>query len=115
MASTRAADAPSYDLQLYHDLLQYQDHDPEVAEAALGKLMNHQWYLTQELVPLSIFSSETTDQQKSAIAANIALQPKPSSLRRGRPSFPRDIDATTSLEDLTGPQSYATLDLHGIG
>ena len=114
MASTRAADAPSYDLQLYHDLLQYQDQDPEIAEAALGKLMNHQWYLTQELVPLSIFSSETTDQLKSAIAASIALQHKPSSFRRGRPNFPRDIDATTSLEDLTGPQSHATLDLLGI-
>ena len=39
---------------------------------------------------------------------------KPSSYCLGRPKFLCDVSADTSLADLTGPQSHATLELLGV-
>ena len=114
MSSVRAAEAPLNDLQLYKDLLLYQAHDPEVAGAALDKLSNHKWYLTQESVVLACFSEFTTDEEKYSIVDKILTYPKPSAYRLGRPQFPSSLSADTSLADLTGPQSHATLELLGI-
>ena len=114
MSSVRPADAPSNDLQLYKDLLQYEEHDAEVAAVARAKLSNHKWYLTQELVPLALFSKHTTDEEKISIVSKIKSHPKPSAFNLGRPKFPMNLSAETSLADLTGPQSHATLELLGI-
>ena len=91
MSSVRPADAPSNDLQLYKDLLQYEEHDAEVAAVARAKLSNHKWYLTQELVPLALFSTLTTDEEKYSIVTKIKIHPKPSSFNLGRPQFPTNL------------------------
>ena len=57
VTTTSAADAPIHDLQLMKNMLQYKQHDYELASSVLKKMNNRRWYLTQELVPFTLFCS----------------------------------------------------------
>ena len=51
--------------------------DAGVAESALTALRRHLWYLTEELVVLSLFSNKVSDDQKEKIAEKlISLEPE---------------------------------------
>ena len=50
-----AAAAPRHDLKLLKDLMAYMDVNRDVAKAALTKLQRHLWYLSEELVTLTLF------------------------------------------------------------
>ena len=50
-----AADAPVNDLKLFMDILEYPEK--VVSASALKALKLHLWYLSEELVPLALFSS----------------------------------------------------------
>ena len=105
--ATRAADAPLLDLQLTHDLIRYKRVDGEVAEAVLGKLSNHGWYLTPEIVPFVLFSehADATGTLKDTVAAELVKTAKPASYEKGRPVFPI-VTENTSLANLITPQSH---------
>lgn len=55
--ATRAIKAPQQDLSLLQNLVQFQNINAVVAEAALKKLKGHLWYLTEELAALAFFDS----------------------------------------------------------
>ena len=65
-----SADAPVNDLEYIHDLIDIREVVQEVADAVLDKLTNSRWYLTQEVVPFSLFSKHAsmTDSSKEKIA-----------------------------------------------
>jgi len=71
MKAHSAGDASIYDLQFYHDMINYRLIDEEVANVVWHKLQNHRWYLTKEVVPLTIFSNipDATPELKQAIVA----------------------------------------------
>ena len=83
--STLAAEAPLMYLQLFKDMLQYKKHDSEVANAVLDKLNGHTWYLNQEYVPLSLFSSNISDQEKELIAKKLSKVNPPKKYESGYP------------------------------
>ena len=116
MMATRAADAPLLDLQLIQDLLKYREVDAEVAEAVLHKLQNHGWYLTEECITFILFSNhaDATPALKTAIASKISATARPASYHPGKPVFPEQITAETTLADLVGPQSYLVFDMLNI-
>ena len=49
-----AADAPSNDLCLFQDLVRYRSVDSETADAALGVMRRHMWYLKPSTVVFSL-------------------------------------------------------------
>jgi hypothetical protein len=93
--------APWNDLQLYQDLLRYKEVDTLVAHSALVALERHKWYLTGELVIVSLFSEEVPVQERSKIAKKL-LEIKPKDLPErpvhrygssyGKPDFPGKIN-----------------------
>jgi hypothetical protein len=62
-----ASDAPANDLMLFRKIKRYAEINKIVSQAALKKLQNHTWYLGSELVPLSLFSSKVSDEEKKLI------------------------------------------------
>ena len=55
-------DAPWHDLNFVHQLLRYRDLvDEAVGKSALRAFSRHQWYLTEEMAPLTLFSCLTPD------------------------------------------------------
>ena len=114
MSASHAAGAPMDDLSLIQDMLKYRLTDAEVADAVIGKMANHRWYLTQEVIPFALFSSSLSNEAKHNIAMRILTVEQPESFRRGKPLFP-DITANTKLEDLVGPESYFLFEVLNIG
>ena len=47
--------APASDLALLQQLTAFEEHDKEVGKVASKKLASHLWYLSEELVGLSLF------------------------------------------------------------
>lgn len=107
-----SAKAPQNDLQLYKNLTHYRMVDEEVADAAIHGLKLQSWYLSEELVGLSLFDETLPVEVKSAVAESM-LQFVPMSNRLpnrhgrafGKPCSPEDISFTTQLCDLVGPNS----------
>lgn len=52
--------APFNDLEFYKEMLIYKKIDNDVAVAALEAFNRHLWYLTEEMVPLSLFSDKVS-------------------------------------------------------
>ena len=52
------ASAPCHDLNLINSILQFKEINQGAAKGALMGIENHLWYLTEELLPLSVFSSD---------------------------------------------------------
>lgn len=85
--------APQHDIKLLEKLNSYIQVDKVVGEAAIGAFKNHMWYLSQELVPLDLFSDEVTATQKKEMADKINSLKESSFTNRhgngfGKPNFP---------------------------
>ena len=113
MSSTIGVDAPINDLEHYKNLLQYKKIDAEVADTALKKFYLHLWYLTQELVVLSLFSNKVDSDTKSHIAAKLVSTEKLESFDLGKPDFPQ-LDPKTVLPDLIGPLSWTLFEVLNV-
>lgn len=101
------ADAPHNDLKFIHDMMDFRDVDEAVASAALRKMQNHRWYLTEELVVFVLLSdnSAVTDDMKRNMADKLLSIEKPKSFELGKPIF-KSINRDTTLIDLVGPNSW---------
>ena len=66
-----AVDAPKTDLDLYHDMFHFKTYDTKVANAVLDKFYGHTWYLNQEFMPLCLFSTIISNEEKEEIAQKI--------------------------------------------
>ena len=91
-------------------MMKYCLTDAEVADAVLGKMANHRWYLTQAVILFALFSSSISNEAKHNIALKLLAAEGPESFRNGKPLFP-DITADTMLEDLVGPASFFLFDV----
>ncbi|KAK9892722.1 hypothetical protein WA026_021913 [Henosepilachna vigintioctopunctata] len=56
--------APRNDLQLLKDLKAFESVNKNLATIALKKILNHLWYLSEELVSLAFFDDELSVQEK---------------------------------------------------
>ena len=68
------------------------------------------WYLTEELVVLSIFSNKIDSDTKSHIAAKLVSSQKPDSFDLGKPNIPQ-LEPKTNLSDLIGPLSWTLFEV----
>ena len=115
---SNTADAPWNDLDLYKRLLAYDSVNSSVSQSAIKALKRHLWYLTEEMVPLALFSGIVPNTQKQAIAVKLlAVKPAEEVITPsnrfgsgyGKPTFPDKITQSTSLADLVGPNSWFTM------
>ena len=67
-------DAPWHDLKLIHNLLRYEAVNLSVAKSALQAFKQHTWYLTEEMVPLALFSILVPAAERRAIADKLLLE-----------------------------------------
>ena len=113
-----SASAPSNDLSMMQSLYHFKNIDSIAANATLKSLKNHIWYLTEELVPLSLFSPEVVNEEKAQIAQKLSAVCKEVHVRDsrhgtgfGKPSFP-DIPPETELEliNFVGNDSWIFFD-----
>ena len=65
----------------------------------------HAWYLVEESVILSLFSSASKS-AKRLIADKLCLMPHPEELRREKPVLQQRIDENTTVVDSVGPDSW---------
>ena len=68
MTCSSAADAPWNGLQLFGKLLQYEAVNANIAKSAIRAFQRHLWYLTAEMVPLTLFSHFTPCAEKHLLA-----------------------------------------------
>ena len=115
MTCTSVTDAPWNDLQLISKLKQYEAVNAEISRSALKAFKRHLWYLTEEMVPLALFSSVVPHDHRRALADRLLeVQPDfPVTNPQGRfgtglgkPRFPDDLTEKTTLADFVGPDSW---------
>ena len=105
-----ASDAPVNDLMLFRRIKQYAEINKVVSQAALNKLLNHTWYLASEMVPLSLFSSKVSDEEKKLIVDSMILSGGDWSVRGIKcPKVECDHLEKKQLQELVTSSSTAAL------
>ena len=72
LTSPLTTNSPQNDFAFIKSITKYPD--PQCSSAATKAIKNHLWYLTPELLPLSLFSSNVEDFVKEKIAKRILEQ-----------------------------------------
>ena len=131
-----ATDAPQNDLLLLKVMGQYQAIDSQVVEVTFQALRwypattskpfsGHLWYLTQEMLPLLLFSPHIPDDVKASVAKAILQSEKSEEfvMRKGN-GFGRPLFQQTGmyisevsgrrLEDFVGPDSWKFFQVLGL-
>ena len=120
MTCSSAADAPWNDLQLFRKFLQYEAVNANIAKSVIrAAFQRHLWYLTAEMVPLTLFSHFTPCAETHLLADRLLeIQPAATvTFPRGRdgtgfgkPLFPskEDITLSTKLADFVLLDSWFT-------
>ena len=99
-------------------IIYLQIHDPQLAEAVLTSVYRHMWYLTEELVVLALADSDTSDDEKSHMVAQMAAIGRPQQFLPRKPAMKPDNrlvpSCTSSLEKDHGCSFiFSTLMSHG--
>jgi hypothetical protein len=86
-----------------------------ISQSAAKAFSRHFWYLTEELVPLALFSDKLSIQDKQSIMETLLSCKKTEKCKifenrtgstYGKPSFPALTDCSHSLLLLAGPDSW---------
>ena len=93
-------------LELFHLLLQYKAVNPIASKSAVFAFQQHLWYLTEEMVPLALFSSKVPDDDRRAMADSLLVVKAGRELFRpgnrlgtdcGKLKLPASVSLTTTL------------------
>lgn len=76
-----ATNAAWADLSLWKDMTNYEMIDPQVSEVVKNALKYHLWYLSDELVGLSLFSEKVSNEAKVAIVKKMECEPTDRKIR----------------------------------
>ena len=100
------------DILLHQRLLKFNKYHRKLSRVGLTVLQRHTWYLTEELVPLALFSSNITDEVQNSLAQSISTLPV-TDLPIQKPELPV-ITAKSSLPDFVGERSTLLFSIIGI-
>lgn len=100
-------DAPFNDLTFMQQLHLYKEHDDEIAQTAINSFGEHLWYLSEELITLSLFSSKVTVATKNKMRHRF----RTNMTSRNEASLKFKMESSTpfnnlNLEDFVQPRSY---------
>lgn len=93
---TNLFNAPINDLRLLKELEKYREIDPELANIAIDQLSTHLTYLSDELVVLSIFSTELNGDEKEEIRMKLTQRVAPRTENSNR--YIKDDRSFSSLQ-----------------
>lgn len=105
--------AASNDLQLYKSLEKYKKVDKAVGAKTCTVLNRHTWYMTEDLISLSLFHEDLPLQQRTNLAAKIHETAAPGDLEIRKPTLPT-ISKDSQLLDFAGGRSRLLFDLLDI-
>lgn len=71
---SNVVDAPYYDIQLLKELDDYAEIGDEIANVAIAAHERHLWYLSDELIALSLFSEKVSVDEKIDMVAQMTRQ-----------------------------------------
>ena len=119
LQSTLATAAPRLDLQLWRDLLAYEEQyadgskQRKIAQSAKKSVRRHLWYLTEQLVVFSLFDEEVSDAERQSMATNLDQTPRPQAHGLEKLKTPGNIlnNPNAVLSDFIGPGSWLLYDL----
>lgn len=86
-------------------------------QAVQNSIMNHLWYLTQELVVFGLFDDALSRGERQAMAEKLLSLPRPVTFPPGNPHFPVDLmTQRPSMDSFVGERSWLIFDkLHAAG
>ena len=112
LRSPLAISAPRHDRDLWVDLGKYKDffrmnmRQTETIEAVQASMLNHLWYLTEELVVFALFDVHLPEDERRAMAMKLWSIPMPEYFESGKPIFPEDLMISDpKLESFVGQRS----------
>ena len=87
----------------------------DIANCVLQSVKRHLWYLTPELVPLSLFDKDVSIEEKQMMASKLTQISVPESFKSGKPSFVKLVEKINknnlnSLSDLIDENSWFILE-----
>ena len=85
--------------------------------AVQESVMNHLWYLTEELVVFGLFDCNLADEERKEMAIKLLASPRPRQFPPGKPRFPRNLmSRRPSLDSFVGKRSWSLFEkLHAVG
>ena len=95
--------AAENDLKLFKRLQKFSKINKKISSATSTVLCRHTWYLTEELIPISLFNKNLTLEECTTLARKIGSIP-PAELQLCKHKFPPITDCST-LTDFPGPRS----------
>ena len=101
--------AAQNDLHLHGRLSRFSKYHKNLSKVGLKVLQRHTWYLTEELVPLSLFNSKISEEVQNSIAKKISSFPT-STHPIQKPCLPV-ITPKSSLPNYVGPRSTVMFSL----
>ena len=116
LLSPMASDAPFVDLKLYKDMLEFEQHDPQISHAVRNKLNGHTWYLGEEYAVFNLFSNYVPDQTKQKIVQKLLTVKPLKTYKFGppiQPSLPSNIKSGMQkcVSDFVGERSHFLFDV----
>ncbi len=87
LRSRIAVFAPTDDLQLIGKMMLFREQNETIANAVILSVNRHCWYLTEELVVLSLFNEQLGTFTRELIARKLFSTPRPSHFEIGKPIF----------------------------
>lgn len=103
-----ASDAPVNDLELFKQIKKYSDVNETISNVAIKKFKSHLWYLSPEMIPLSLFSNKLTTKEKREIIRYMKIHGNDWSVRERKLKDCEALESKT-LHDLVSPASAPAL------
>ena len=100
------------DLDLYKRINRFSKVDKKVADVAKSVLQRHTWYLTEELIPLSLFDSNLPAETRNKLADRISKLPE-CEMKIQKPGLPK-IRLGVRIPDFVGPRSCVLFKTIGV-
>ncbi|KAI9553808.1 hypothetical protein GHT06_019076 [Daphnia sinensis] len=80
--------SPALDLNYLSMMHLYKEENPAAAKIAIESVLKHLWYLTEEVVVLSIFDRKLDPVLRKGILMKLLFFPRPQTFAPGKPKFP---------------------------
>jgi hypothetical protein len=102
--------AAANDLELYRSLLKFKKIHTKISSKTCTVLNRHTWYLTEELISLSLFNEDIPTEARSLLAKKIHRQAASGELEIQKPTLPL-ITEKSKINDIVGERSRLLFDL----
>ena len=100
------------DLELYKSIRKFSKVHKKLSAVGEAVLQRHTWYLTEELIPLSLFDTKLLDVTLNVLAQKMAQLPDGNRIIK-KPALPK-IPSTSAIPDFIGRRSTVLFKTLGV-